>query len=71
MVWVDPKSLRGYIERNAIAMLSNYCYRDEPIGPPICGWLGHCAKSKKVRLSGLWNVDDVERGIESLRMGSA
>ncbi len=52
-----PTSLRGYIERNAIALLSN-CAR-QPIDPPSPSWLGlHCSR-QKVRDSGLWNSNHV------------
>jgi hypothetical protein len=34
-----PTSMRGYIERNAIALLSNY--GKTAIDPPSLGWLGH------------------------------
>jgi len=54
-----PESLRGYIERNAIALLSNYLSHDEPIDPPSASWLGRHAASKNVRLSGLWNSNHV------------
>jgi hypothetical protein len=52
------KSLRGYIERNAIALLGNF-------GRPAtdrssANWLGHCCPREKVRLSGLWNSDHVD-----------
>ena len=53
-----PDSLRGYIERNAIALLSNY--GREPIDPPSSGWLGHHSDRERVRLSGLWNNNHVE-----------
>ncbi len=53
-----PDSLRGYIERNAIALLSNY--GREPIDPPSPGWLGHHSDRERVRLSGLWNNNYVE-----------
>ena len=72
-----PDSLRGYIERNAIALLSNYgC---EPIDPPSSGWLGHWSDRERVRLSGLWNnnhvgdgydpvfLDTLERQIDKMR----
>lgn len=55
-VWIeaddDPglDSLRGYIERNAIALLSNY--GKEPIDPPSAGWLGHSCDRERVRKSG-------------------
>ena len=52
-----PDSERGYIERNAIALLSNYC-RD-PIDPPSSAWLGRYCKRGKVRPSGLWNSNHV------------
>jgi hypothetical protein len=64
-LWVDiddepgPNSLRGYIERNAIALLSNYNLRDAPIDPPSATWLGQWAASEQVRCSGLWNVNHV------------
>ena len=48
-----PESLRGYIERNAIALLSNY--DKEPIDPPSSDWLGHASERALVRGSGLWN----------------
>ena len=48
-----PASLRGYIERNAIALLSNY--GKPAIDPPSPGWLGHKCNRDKVRQSGLWN----------------
>ncbi|MDE0453705.1 MAG: hypothetical protein OXJ63_00160 [Gammaproteobacteria bacterium] len=52
-----PRSLRGYIERNAIALLSNY--EKTAIDPPSDSWLGrHCTR-EKVRESGLWNSNHV------------
>ena len=53
-----PDSLRGYIERNSIALLSNY--GREPIDPPSRQWLGHYSDRERVRLSGLWNNNHVE-----------
>lgn len=53
-----PASLRGYIERNTIALLSNY--GKQPIDPPSRSWLGrHCTR-EKVRKSGLWNSNHVD-----------
>ncbi len=53
-----PDSLRGYIERNAIALLSNY--HRPVLDAPSPSWLGaHCAR-EKVRLSGLWNQHHVD-----------
>ena len=54
----NPASLRGYIERNAIALLSN-CTR-QSIDPPSPSWLGHHCSRQKVRDSGLWNSNHVE-----------
>jgi hypothetical protein len=54
-----PNSLRGYIEGNSIALLSNYNSVSDPIDSPSSTWLGHWAKSEKVRNSGLWNSDHV------------
>ena len=53
-----PVSQRGYIERNAIALLSNY--EREPIDPPSPEWLGHYSDRERVKLSGLWNSNHVE-----------
>ena len=65
-IWLEiddkpgPESLRGYIERNAIALLSNFYRGSNPIDPPSESWLGHWAKSEKVRNSGLWNANHVD-----------
>lgn len=65
VLWVSiddgpgPDSMRGYVERNVIALLSNYNCVKAPIDPPSVGWLGHWAASEGVRRSGLWNVDRV------------
>ncbi len=53
-----PESLRGYIERNAIALLSNY--GRHPIDPPSTSWLGHHCNREKVRDSDLWNSNHVD-----------
>ena len=54
-----PASIRGYIERNAIALLSNY--GKPAIDPPSPGWLGHKCNRAKVRGSGLWNQNHVDK----------
>lgn len=56
-----PRSERAYIERNSLALLSNYGKLETPsaIDPPSKAWLGHYCKSRMVRESGLWNVDHV------------
>ncbi len=52
-----PDSLRGYIERNAIALLSNW--KRQSVDPPSPGWLGHYSDREKVRQSGIWNSGDI------------
>lgn len=54
-----PASQRGVIERNAIALLSNYNAPDNPLDPPSQSWLGQWADREAVRCSGLWNVNHV------------
>jgi hypothetical protein len=53
-----PDSLRGYIERNSIALLSNYA--KSPLDPPSAQWLGRHSDREKVRESGLWNSNHVD-----------
>lgn len=53
-----PQSLRGYIERNAIALLSNY--NRSPLDPPSQDWLGHWCDRKRINGSGLWNSNHVD-----------
>lgn len=57
------KSLRGYIERNAIALLSNF--EKEALDPPSVGWLGHHCNRALVRKSGLWNQNHVDEAYGS------
>jgi len=64
LLWVrvddepDPESDRGYIERNTIALVSNYT--KETVDSRAGGWLGNESKSEKICQSGLWNVDHVD-----------
>ncbi len=53
-----PASLRGFIERNAIALLTNF--RRPVVDPPSAGWLGRLCSRERVRQSGLWNNDHVD-----------
>lgn len=68
VLWVpitDPpgsESLRGTVERNAIALLSNY--RRQPIDPPSEEWLGRSSARQRVRESGLWNQNHVEEAYD-------
>ena len=57
-----PNSLRGYIERNSIALLSNY--GKESLDPPSPGWLGHFCNRPLVRESGLWNQRHVNESYD-------
>ncbi len=58
-LWLDigdapsPDSHRGYIERNAIALLSNR--GRPPLDPASAGWLGGYSNRADVSESGLWN----------------
>lgn len=52
-----PSSLRAYVERNSIALLSR-----QPAGPD---WLGHASTRDAVRRSGLWNSDHVDADVDN------
>lgn len=63
-----PESMRAYIERNAIALLSNH---DRPaIDPQSTGWLGQHARSANIRSSGLWNSNHVEEEHDPAFLGA-
>ena len=51
-------SLRGVIERNSIALLSNF--QKPLLDSPSQKWIGHRCNREKVRLSGIWNQDHVD-----------
>jgi hypothetical protein len=51
-----PDSQRAYIEKNSIALLSNYC---KPVDPPSKGWLGSSSDHESITKSGLWNINHV------------
>ena len=55
-------SLRGFIERNAIALLSGYV--ESLIDPPSPNWLGHHSTRERVRRSGLWNNNHVDESVD-------
>ena len=64
-LWLDigdepgPESLRAFTEGNAIALLSNQERASlEPASP---GWLGHSSDRPRVRGSGLWNQQHVDK----------
>jgi hypothetical protein len=58
-----PSSQRGYIERNSIALLSNY--GKKPLDPPSSNWLGHSCDRPLIRDSGLWNSNHVSEIYDS------
>lgn len=53
-----PESLRGYVERNAIALLSNY--NRESVDSPSQSWLGRFSSRERVVRSGLCNSKHVD-----------
>lgn len=55
-------SRRAYVERNAIALLSNH--GRVPLDPSSSGWLGRFCPSERVQRSGLWNSQHVEERYE-------
>ena len=57
-----PGSLRGYIERHSIALLSNY--RAPAVDAASQAWLGRCCNRERVRQSGLWNQNHVDENYE-------
>lgn len=57
-----PHSLRGTIERNSIALLSNY--GKPALDPPSALWLGRHSDREKVRESGLWNSNHVDESFD-------
>lgn len=58
-----PESLRGFIERNAIALLSNR--NGPPLDSPSNLWLGRHCDRERVRSSGLWNQNHVDERFDS------
>jgi hypothetical protein len=63
-LWLDvddasgTSSMRAFIERNAISLLSNFG-NTSPIDPPSAEWLGRYSSSNEIRSSGLWNSNHV------------
>ncbi|MDD2585608.1 MAG: hypothetical protein PHT79_00990 [Syntrophomonadaceae bacterium] len=55
---VNNSEQARYIEKNSIALLSNF--GKPPIDKPSPGWLGNYCNNSYVKTSGLWNVDYVE-----------
>ncbi|MHB8089206.1 MAG: hypothetical protein ACYDH2_13250 [Anaerolineaceae bacterium] len=71
-LWLDvddepgPSTMRGFIERNSIALLSNYYDEDSPIDPTSNLWLGKFTGHQAIRGSGLWNVNHVHEHFDKL-----
>ncbi len=57
-----PASLRGYIERNSIALLSNF--KRTPADPSSKNWLGRYCQRQRVQASGLWNQNHTDEDYE-------
>jgi hypothetical protein len=57
-----PDSLRGYVERNSIALLSNF--QKPRIDAQSAGWLGAKCNRERVRASGLWNQNHVNESYD-------
>ena len=54
----NPTSGRALIERNSIALLSNF--EEDSIHPPSEDWLGYDLDRDRVQKSGLWNQNHVD-----------
>lgn len=57
-----PRSVRGVIERNAIALLSNA--GKTPFDSASRGWLGYRCPHERVRKSHLWNQNHVDEAYD-------
>lgn len=57
-----PSSDRGLIERNAIALLSNF--GKDALDLPSPSWLGRHCNRPRVRESGLWNANHVDESCD-------
>jgi hypothetical protein len=64
VLWVDvpdepgPRSVRAFIERNAIALLSNGF---SPCDRASEYWFGHYSPRDEIKRSGLWNLNHVDQ----------
>ena len=57
-----PASQRGFIERNAIALLS--CFNRPALDQASTMWLGQYSDRERVRHSGLWNNNHVDEAYD-------
>ncbi len=56
-----PRSERAFFERNLIALLSS---KDGPQDRPSASWLGKHVPALQIQVSGLWNIEHVDRSFE-------
>lgn len=63
-----PNSIRGYIERNSIALLSN-SGKSKLLDLPSPTWLGKYAWKEKISDAGIWNVNHVDEPYEREFLG--
>lgn len=59
-----PESLRGLVEKNSIALLSNF--EKASLDAPTPNWRGYRCDRVKVRRSGLWNQNHVDEAYDPL-----
>jgi hypothetical protein len=52
------ESSRGMVERNSIALLSNF--NKPALDPASSGWLGLFSNRERVQMSGMWNNNHVD-----------
>lgn len=57
-MWPVPRVTEDLIERNAVALLSNYA--KAAVDPPSQVWLGKDCTRERVRLFGMWNSNHVD-----------
>jgi len=66
----SPSSIRAYIERNSIALLSNHKKAVElQVDPPSSNWLGNFCHKEKIYSSGLWNSNHVDEDYDTDFLG--
>jgi hypothetical protein len=58
------ENMRARIERNSIALLSNY--NKPPLDRASPQWLGHHCDRDRVRASGMWNQNHVNEEYDPL-----
>jgi hypothetical protein len=57
-----PESDRAYVERNTIALVSNF--RKDSLDIRDDDWLGKDSPREEIRCSGLWNINHVEENYD-------